>query len=291
MGVSSPREVVREGKTVETGFVRSFRHCSVGGVPWVVRSYRGGGLCRPRTMMILEATSFPPILLAAWRAPGWSLARLRVGILNPALPSFCGKTSSAEKASPGRGCAFPIPCSSVSASGCSCPSPRGGSRATRVMPWELIFAFFVGSCVNCKVVGAFPCSSCSARSSGFFCRFFLVKPSCFRPIPRLGCSYPGTILCLSLGFAFVMGCVGCRVHGTKVSWGVDSHRTCRLLLPACSYPSSRGWCCAVWAKRWSLILAFSTRACKIVGAFSCFCSISRSTGFLCLFLMGSPGCS
>ena len=30
------------------------------------------------------------------------------------------------------------------ASGCSCPSPRKGSRAARAVPWELIFAFFVG---------------------------------------------------------------------------------------------------------------------------------------------------
>ena len=44
-----------------------------------------------------------------------------------------------------------------------------------------------------------------------------------------------------------MSCVGCKVHGTKVSWGVDSRRTCRLLLPACSSPSSRGWYHASWA--------------------------------------------
>ena len=179
MGVPSPREALREKKTVETGFVGSFRHCSVGGMAWVVRSCRGGGLCRPRTTMMLEAISFPPILLAAYRAPGWSLARLWVGIMSPALPSFCSKTGSAENFCPGRGCAFRIPCSSVSASGCSCPSPRGGSRTAWVVPWELIFAFFVGSCVSCKVVGAFSWSWCSAQSAGLFCRFFLVEPSCF----------------------------------------------------------------------------------------------------------------
>jgi len=219
---------------VETGFAGSFRPCSVGCVAWVVRSCHGGGLCRPRMMMALKAPSFPLVMLVAW-SPGWLLARLRVGILNFAPPSFCGDKSSAKNVSPGRGCACPVSGSIVPSSGYSCPAPRGGSRAAQAMPWELSFAFFVGSCVCCKVVGAFPCSYCRALSAGFFfCKFPIFWTSCCWPIPLLAGTNPGTFLRRSLGFAFVIGCVDCRMSGPEVAWGVDSRRSCRLLLPACS---------------------------------------------------------
>jgi len=52
-----------------------------------------------------------------------------------------------------------------------------------------------------------------------------------------------------LGVALVMGFIGCKVHGAKVVWGVDSPPSCRLLLPACSFPSSGGWSRAGWALR------------------------------------------
>jgi len=50
-----------------------------------------------------------------------------------------------------------------------------------------------------------------------------------------------------LGLASVMGFIGCKVYGTEVVWGADSPLSCRLLLPACSFPSSGGWCRAGWA--------------------------------------------
>ena len=177
--VSGPREAVCDAIAVETGFAGSCRPCSVGCVAWVVKSCHGGGLCRPRMMMALEAPSFPLIMLVAW-SPGWLLARVRVGILNFVPPSFCGDKSSAKNVSPGRGCACPVSGSIVPASGCSCPAPRGGSRAAQAMPWELSFAFFGGSYVCCKVVGAFPCSCCRALSAGFFfCKFPILWPSCY----------------------------------------------------------------------------------------------------------------
>jgi len=83
-----------------------------------------------------------------------------------------------------------------------------------------------------------------------------------------------------------MICVGWQVHGAKVTWGVGSRRICRLLLSACSYPSSRGWCCAVRAKRRCLILVVSLRACKIVDTFPYFCSMSRSVGIFFLVFDG-----
>jgi len=58
------------------------------------------------------------------------------------------------------------------------------------------------------------------------------------------CADDGVTLCIPFGLAglhdgFFVGCVNCRV--VVVAWGVDSRRGCGLLLPACSFPSPRGW--------------------------------------------------
>ena len=68
--------------------------------------------------------------------------------------------------------------------------PEGRVSSARAMHWVLIFAFFVGSCIRCQVVGVFPCSCSDARSAGFFGLFLMVKPGCFGPIPCLACSCP-----------------------------------------------------------------------------------------------------
>ena len=118
----------------------------------------------------------PLIMLVAWSAGGL-LTRLIVRILNFAPPGFCGDRGSAKKISPGRGFVCPVSGSTVPASGYSCPAPRGGSCAAQALPWELSFAFFVGSCVCCIGVGAFTC--CRALSAGFFfCKFPLSWPNC-----------------------------------------------------------------------------------------------------------------
>jgi len=103
-----------------------------------------------------------------------------------------------------------IYCSTLAAPACSYRSPRGGCRAARVMPWRLIFAFFVGSCVNCKikkkVIVPFPCSCSDLCSAGFFCRSFIVKRGC--------CSWPIYTLLGSgragLHVSFPEGRVSCR---------------------------------------------------------------------------------
>ena len=56
-------------------------------------------------------------------------------------------------------------------------------------------------------------------------------------------------MCWVLGLALVMGFIGCKVHGTKVEWGVDSPPSCMVLLLAYSFSSSGGWSRAGWALR------------------------------------------
>ena len=103
--------------------------------------------------MALEI-SFPLRMCSAW-SPGWLLTRWRVGILNFASPDFCGDEIAAGKIPPGCGCVCPVSSSTLPALGCSCPDPRGGSRAARVLSKELSSAFFVGPCVCGINVGAF----------------------------------------------------------------------------------------------------------------------------------------
>ena len=115
-------------------------------------------------MMALEAPSCPLMMLVAW-SPGWFFTRLSVGILNFAPPGFCGDRRSEKKISPGRDCVCPVFGSTVPASDCSCPAPRGGSRAAQGA--EL--------CVFCGVVRLL-------HRCGCFCavgRIFFLKISHF----------------------------------------------------------------------------------------------------------------
>jgi len=139
--VCGPKEAGCEGIAVETGFVGSFRPSSVRCVAWVVRSCLGEGLCRPQMMMALEI-SFPLRMLSAW-SPGWLLTRLKVGILNFLPPDFCGDEITVERIPPGGGCVCPVSNSTMPVLGCSCPAPREGSRAARVLSEEFILALFV----------------------------------------------------------------------------------------------------------------------------------------------------
>ena len=137
----------------------------------------------------------------------------------------------------------------MAAPACSLPSPRGWCRAVRAMLWSLVIAFSIRSCDRCSFVGVFPCSYSNSRSAEFFGLCFMGKPGCSWPLPGLACSCPSPrggsradmIMRWGLGLALVMGCVGCKVHGTEVAWGVGSPPSCRPLLPACSFPSSVGW--------------------------------------------------
>ena len=54
-------------------------------------------------------------------------------------------------------------------------------------------------------------------------------------------------MCWVLGLTLMLGFIGCRVHWAKTALGADSPPSCSLLLPACSFPSSGGWCRAGWA--------------------------------------------
>ena len=190
----------------------------------------------------------------------------------------CGDLYSAENFFLGRDCrSRPISCSTLAAPACSFPSPRGGCRAVRAMHWRI----FVGSYVNCIVVVTFPCSCGGSCSAGFFCRSLIVKrgccscpipcsalaePACSCPSPRGGCR-ADPVMCWSLSFGFFLGCVSCRV--VVVAWGVDSRRGCGLLLPACSFPSPRGWYRASRALH-------SCGTCPIFVASSC-CSVGVVT--------------
>jgi len=200
---------------VETGFARSFRPCSVGCVAWVVRSCPGEGLCRPQMMMALEA-SFPLGILGVW-SPGRLLTRLRVGIFNFAPPGFCGDESTAEKIPPGCGCVCPVSGSTLPALGCSCPAPRGGSRAARVLSEELSFALFVGSCVCCIDVGTF--TWCRTLSAGFFLADFpfpgstVVGPFLSWPACLLAHSYVGAWAWRLWYVVSTAVCLGQKWHG------------------------------------------------------------------------------
>jgi len=259
---------------VETDFAGSFRPSSVRCVAWVVRSCPREGLCRSQMMMALEIP-FPLRMLSAW-SPGWLLTRWRIGILNFSPPDFCGDETTAEKFPPGGGCVCPVSNSTMPALGCSCPAPRGGSRAARVLSEELSLALCVWPCVCCINVGAFTC--CRAPSAGFFfCGFPISWLNCCWPIPILAGMFISTLLRRSLGLAFVVGCVNCSMSWQIVAWGIDSHHSCRLLLPACSHPSSRGRSGAFRAKRFSQIEAFSPwscDSCRASGACARPCSIA-----------------
>ena len=71
--------------------------------------------------------------------------------------------------------------------------------------------------------------------------------ACSCPAPK-GRSRAGVSMCWVLGLALILGFIGCRVYWANAPWGVDSP-SCRLLLPACSLPSSGGWGRAGWVLR------------------------------------------
>ena len=184
--------------------VVSRRDSGLGGMTWVVRSKRGGGLCLPRIWMM---SSSPPMWLAAFMSPIRLLTRLRVGILKFALPCSCGDLGATgifcrSLIVKFGCCSCPIPCSVLAEPAYSCPSPRGGCRACRVPPLSMSFAFVVGSCGRYRVV------------------------------------------------------VG--------AWGVESRRGSGLLLPACSFPSPRGWYRARQAMR-----SYCTRPIFVGSSTSC----------------------
>mmetsp|Transcript_101884 Transcript_101884/g.164251 ORF Transcript_101884/g.164251 Transcript_101884/m.164251 type:complete len:208 (+) Transcript_101884:285-908(+) len=129
---------------------------------------------------------------------------------------------------------------------CSCPATKGRSSAGLCRCVVLCLS-------NCRASGACARVCSFPRSSKFFCLLLAVTGSitrlaCTCPAPK-GRSRAGVSMCWVLDLALMLGFIGCRVHWANTAWGVDSPPSCRLLLPACSLPSSGGWGRAGWALR------------------------------------------